>query len=199
MDEKQNTQGAATSGLAIASFVLSLVFCLFIIGPVLSIVLGLIAIGSINRSEGRLQGKGLAVTGILISLCTLFLTIWGIQALRTVYQTTKPTVSTVLEAIHENNYQKATTCFHKSLCTALPEKKFAEIAQKVNKKMGKMQSFRWGYTLQYQPSPAPLMIRYVCDFEKARDAVLTVTFAKEDGKYKMAGFGINHEALLGEN
>jgi hypothetical protein len=65
----------ATSGLATTSLVLGILSipCLWIISGLPAIILGMIAIGSINRSRGRLMGKGLAVggivTGILGSLC----------------------------------------------------------------------------------------------------------------------------------
>lgn len=54
---------ARTSGLAILAVASSLVFCL----P-LGVVLGVIALVRIQRSEGKLGGRGLAVAGIVLSL-----------------------------------------------------------------------------------------------------------------------------------
>jgi hypothetical protein len=56
-----------TSGLAIASFVLSLVWvCGF--GSLLAVIFALVALGDISRSRGRLGGTGLAVAGLILGL-----------------------------------------------------------------------------------------------------------------------------------
>jgi hypothetical protein len=57
----------ATSGMAIAGFVTSF-FC-GLIGMILSFV----ALGDIDRSGGRLGGRGLAIAGIAISICSMIL------------------------------------------------------------------------------------------------------------------------------
>ena len=66
----------ATSGMAVASMVLglaSLACSLFTAIPAL--ILGALGIRAINRSEGRLQGKGLAVTGLVTGALGLLLTL----------------------------------------------------------------------------------------------------------------------------
>jgi hypothetical protein len=58
-----------TSGKAIASFVLGLlspIFCLLTAVP--GAILGFMGLGDINRSQGRVKGSGLAITGIVFSL-----------------------------------------------------------------------------------------------------------------------------------
>ncbi len=58
----------ATCGLAVASLVLailSLITCG--LAGIVGIILGIIAISTINNSHGRLKGKGLAVAGIVTS------------------------------------------------------------------------------------------------------------------------------------
>jgi hypothetical protein len=67
-----------TSGLAVASLVLGLLGCLGITA-LAGLALGIAALAQINRSRGRLQGRGLAIGGICVSgimllLATLFLT-----------------------------------------------------------------------------------------------------------------------------
>lgn len=59
-------QEAKHSGLAIAGFVVS--FIPLIITQVLGIIFGIAAIHNINRSEGKLAGKGYAIAGIIISI-----------------------------------------------------------------------------------------------------------------------------------
>jgi hypothetical protein len=72
------TSGTAT--LALAAGVLSF-FCLFGLGGVLAITLGWLAHGEIERSEGRLAGKGLASTGIGLGIANLIVTVVGVGVL----------------------------------------------------------------------------------------------------------------------
>lgn len=72
------TSGTAT--LALAAGVLSF-FCLFGFGGVLAIALGWLAHGEIERSEGRLAGKGLASTGIGLGIANLIVTVVGVGVL----------------------------------------------------------------------------------------------------------------------
>jgi prepilin-type processing-associated H-X9-DG protein len=62
---------APTSGLAIASLVCGVLGCLGITALV-GLVLGLVALVKINKSQGRLGGKGLAITGICVSGVMMF-------------------------------------------------------------------------------------------------------------------------------
>lgn len=74
-----------TSGLAIASLVVGIVgllpaVVLGILGPfamgvsaLVALPLGIIALTQINRSQGRLSGKGLAIGGICLGGCSLLL------------------------------------------------------------------------------------------------------------------------------
>ncbi len=59
----------ATHGMAIASLVLGLVglFCVPIIGPVLGLIFGIVALNKINGNPGVWKGSGLAIAGIIIS------------------------------------------------------------------------------------------------------------------------------------
>ena len=59
-------------GMAIASLVLGiLAFCIPCIAAIIGLVLGIIALISIGKSNGRLKGTGLAVTGITLSAISL--------------------------------------------------------------------------------------------------------------------------------
>lgn len=55
-----------TNGFAIASFVLSLLWCYWV-GNILALVFGYIALSQIRKSDGRQSGRGLAIAGIVIS------------------------------------------------------------------------------------------------------------------------------------
>jgi hypothetical protein len=61
---------APFNGLAIASFVLSLVW-LYGVGSILALVFGLVALRQITRTGQR--GRGLAIAGVVISAVTILL------------------------------------------------------------------------------------------------------------------------------
>lgn len=64
---------ATTSGMAIASLVLSLLgfVILPLIGPVLGVIFGHMALGEIKRSNGAVEGQGLAMAGLIIGYIQL--------------------------------------------------------------------------------------------------------------------------------
>jgi len=69
---------AKTSGMAIASFVLGLIGILtcgitFLISAPVGLVLGIIAMGKIGKSQGELKGKGLALAGVIMSAVTFLM------------------------------------------------------------------------------------------------------------------------------
>lgn len=64
------TASAPTSGLATASLVLGIIGCAGITALV-GLVLGIIALVKIDKSEGRLGGRGLAIAGICVSAVML--------------------------------------------------------------------------------------------------------------------------------
>jgi len=60
------------SGLAIASFVLSLVGIVSCgVASIVGLVLGIVALRDIDASEGQVGGRGMAVAGIWISAITM--------------------------------------------------------------------------------------------------------------------------------
>jgi len=65
---------ARTSGMAVASLVLGILgFFLFAIPALVGLVLGIISLRAVNRSQGRLRGQGLAIAGICVSGCVTML------------------------------------------------------------------------------------------------------------------------------
>ncbi len=65
----------ANHGFAIASLVCSILGALFfpIIGSILGIVFGAVALRQIRASDGRFQGRGLAIAGIIVGAVALVL------------------------------------------------------------------------------------------------------------------------------
>jgi hypothetical protein len=74
-----------TSGAAIGSFVSALMgfVCLWGVGGLLAIALGLVARGDIERSEGRRGGRGLANAGIALGALNLVASVVALGALIT--------------------------------------------------------------------------------------------------------------------
>lgn len=72
------TSGTAT--LALVTGVLSFV-CLFGLGGLLAIALGWVAHGEIERSQGRVTGKGLASVGIGLGITNLVVSVVGVGVL----------------------------------------------------------------------------------------------------------------------
>jgi len=65
---------AKTSALAIASLVLGIMgFCTFFITAPLAIILGIVGLFKIEKSNGQLKGKGLAIAGIALPAIGLVL------------------------------------------------------------------------------------------------------------------------------
>lgn len=63
-----------TSGLAISSLVCGIIgLCTFGLGGLVGLVLGIIGILKIGKSDGQLKGKGLAIGGIVASALSLIL------------------------------------------------------------------------------------------------------------------------------
>lgn len=71
----------ATSGWAIASLIVALAGSLAVpvIGSLLGAIFGHIALNEINRSQGRLTGRGLAIAGIVVGyvFTALYLVFYG--------------------------------------------------------------------------------------------------------------------------
>ncbi|MGB7052500.1 MAG: DUF4190 domain-containing protein [Acidimicrobiales bacterium] len=65
---------AKTSGLAIAAFVLSLLWIVGL-GSLLAVIFGIIALVTISRSHGTRRGRGWAIAGLVIGALGLILTV----------------------------------------------------------------------------------------------------------------------------
>jgi len=66
--------GPKTSGLAVASLVLGIAgLCTCGVTSLVGLILGIVALGKVNRSGGTLGGRGVAIGGIVASALTLLL------------------------------------------------------------------------------------------------------------------------------
>lgn len=64
-----------TESLALISLLVSIFGFFFtgFIGPLIGVILGHIALNRINRSDGQLHGRGMAIAALVIGYCGLFL------------------------------------------------------------------------------------------------------------------------------
>src|SRR5687768_1693436 len=69
-----------TSGLAIAALVLSILFCVPL-APLAGIILGIVALSKIDRSNGALTGKGLAIGAIIAGVFTIVMNVGVLAAI----------------------------------------------------------------------------------------------------------------------
>lgn len=84
---------SSNASLALASGVLSFV-CLFGFGGLLAIALGWLAHGEIERSDGRIDGKGLANAGIGLGIANVVLSVVGLGVLVALAVRPEPFVAT---------------------------------------------------------------------------------------------------------
>lgn len=71
---------ASTSGWAIASLILSIAsyLGLAVVGGILGAIFGHIALNEINKSGGRIQGRGMAMAGLILGYINIGLSICAI-------------------------------------------------------------------------------------------------------------------------
>ncbi len=58
-------QAGSTSGLAVASMVLGILW-IYWVGSLLAVIFGHIALGNIKKSAGLQQGRGMAIAGVVL-------------------------------------------------------------------------------------------------------------------------------------
>ena len=60
--------------MAIASLICGILgLCTAGLGAIVGLILGIVALRAINRSQGQVGGKGLAIAGIVVSIVCIFL------------------------------------------------------------------------------------------------------------------------------
>jgi hypothetical protein len=80
IDVEPNSRAKSSAPMAVASFVLGLLggTVFFFIGSILAIVFGHIALKQIGASEGELEGRGLALTGLILGYIVVTTTVVGV-------------------------------------------------------------------------------------------------------------------------
>lgn len=135
-----------TSILAVAALVLSLLCFVPGLG-VLALMLGGAAILLISRSNGRLGGLGLAVTGCIIGLVTsviwVLFTIGIVSAMQTANAAFAPMLApakTALTSIEKNEYTTARAQFSPALAAAVTDEQLRDFHQQYQAEVGNFKS-----------------------------------------------------------
>ena len=89
-------RAARTSGLAIASMVLGIVW-LFWLGSILAVIFGHVALSQIKRSMGALSGRGMAIAGLVLGYVGIALLIVSVTAAVIVGPTTATAAECALD------------------------------------------------------------------------------------------------------
>jgi formylglycine-generating enzyme required for sulfatase activity len=75
-----------TSGLAVASLVTGILgLCTAGLGGIAGLILGIFALRKIGRSGGALRGRGLAIAGLVVSVCTVLLWVLAVSVSGVLY------------------------------------------------------------------------------------------------------------------
>jgi hypothetical protein len=115
-----------TSGKATASLILGLLACPCLIGNVLTglpaVILGILALKDISASEGRLGGKGLALTGLITGLVGMVLLLPAVL-LGMLFPAVGKVREAAVRAQEQNNLKQITLAMHNcnSAVGALPQ------------------------------------------------------------------------------
>jgi hypothetical protein len=81
--EKMDNNNSRWSKTAIIAFIVSIIGLIWGLGlssfgiiPILGIILGIIGIRKIKRNNGKIKGKGLALSSIILGFAGLILPLW---------------------------------------------------------------------------------------------------------------------------
>jgi type II secretory pathway pseudopilin PulG len=96
------TSGKATAALVLG--LLSLIFNCFTALP--AMIVGVMAVGEINRSQGRLTGKGMAFAGIIVSAISMLATVGIVILIAVVLGPAFGEARTAAQIVHESNNMK---------------------------------------------------------------------------------------------
>jgi hypothetical protein len=188
-----------TSKLAIASLVLSLTVCLPVIGPLLAIIFGVIALRAIKTRPLELSGGGLAIAGITISTMILAATVALTALCVRTYRRVNPVVDNFLTSLDAGDYTAAMRDFHPKLEDALPRSNLAEIGSLVRERLGHLERRAWGFTFQWRKNPGEptsLIVVYRCRYDRTENTVwITAVFVREDGRDKLIGIWLRAPEL----
>jgi hypothetical protein len=146
-----------TSRLAIASFVLGLIFCIPYITPTLGLVFGFIAFIAIGRSEGRLRGRGLAIAGLVISVFVLLGHVWMTQRVVAFAALPGELVNAFLRDVRQGDFAMARTRLASDLAAEITDEELAALKRRLAQEHGEFQeaSVDWGGRAFAQGIPRP--------------------------------------------
>ncbi|MBX3376384.1 MAG: DUF4190 domain-containing protein [Phycisphaeraceae bacterium] len=136
MDEPMGSPSPRVSGLAVSSLVFGLLCCIPGSG-LIGTILGAVGLASISKSDGRLTGRGMAFTGLILGLLGtvlwLGIGIGGVWVLKQAQQMVQP-----VYYITSGDYDKARQHLAPTTAAVLSDEKLKEFTEAVGAEVGKV-------------------------------------------------------------
>lgn len=150
---------ARVSVLAVMSLVCSVLCCIPGLGGI-GTVLGVAALVRIGQSQGRLAGRGLAISGIIIGLLVSTLWIAGALGAQAMWRMAAGPVDNLVRAIEKQDYATARGFLQQSLQAAATDEQFAKFRDGMAADAGSVKGVTtnllklWGQYTELAQSPA---------------------------------------------
>ncbi|HPF37061.1 MAG TPA: hypothetical protein P5081_19630 [Phycisphaerae bacterium] len=136
-----DTGPASTSKLAIAALVFSLLVCIPYAAPLIGAILAAVALISIAGANGRLRGRGITITALVLSLIVLAVDIGGM--LYVVHRTRVMLVSTVrgfIERLEADDLEGARARMTQSVSDAVSDDELREFEAWIKENCGTLEN-----------------------------------------------------------
>ncbi len=164
------------SGMAIAGFVSSLIFCCPVLSPLLGLIFSLVGLS--HTKGGVRRGRGLAIAGLIIAIIMVPIHGWGVPSLgRFVVSAMRlPMIAAALQAGDlEGGSRILYAMASPDLKAATTEDELTAWLSAEFSKRGGLQNFMPDATRQAQPSPDGKLIRYRWKAEFPNETLVVFT------------------------
>lgn len=129
---------ARTSILAVASLVFGIVCCLPFTGPI-AIALGGASIVAVGKSQGRLSGRPLAITGLILGVISSAIWIFGLIGAMQVWNNLRQSVTPMMTTLQGTNTDEVKKIVTGSVASSLSDAQILQFSSEFQATLGKVQ------------------------------------------------------------